>query len=768
MSQRFLSRPSAVPIAALPGLLRRAEPEEKPPAARAAGLFFRALLFAVCTLVAQAVSAAPQARLLRVDPRVAQENGNPILTTVVEVAQSKRISDATASCAALTGNGQLDCMSQALEQPFALYTPFPFPAAQALFTATVDTQEYPAKYISHASWGESQQQPGVGTAWLILIDADKRMGKGFEDAKRVGQQFIASLGPNDIVDVMFFNDRQVVKDSKWLGGGTQKTAAAVIGSVADTFPSSGRNRSLLTIIKNAATDGFGSLGNVGENVVVPLHQAMVVLSSGFGGTDPATTGPGALQLQQYLSGGRFPETNTALPKSPVPVISVYFPPRTFDEFRQNSLEFMQNLANTDIGGFFTVVQEGQGGRAPAIVSTVRQRFSKMSIVKWRVSCVATNLTQSFKLFFNNVTPPILGDSTFKDVPVGIDPSTWPLAVNTEDTAAGIKGSHPVYPGGRFKVFGDFCWGGDKSRADVYFIPSGQPLPPDMSGANLEAVKRAQTQLINQGMKGIAIETGDTYAEFEAPDKDKILHGSGDQAVVRIIVFDNKAKRASGVTSSTILQLKGSTQPLNLMLILGGAFGVVVLLLLVVVVFRSGGKKRGGTPPPAPIAAGGYGAPGGYGGPPPGYGASPVAHQPPVQPQQPAAPNPAFMYGAPGQAAGLGAAAPAPQAAPPNPYAVTAGGTATLQGAAGLFTINAGQEVRAGRDGAQCSILLTEPRVSSVHATLRLENGQLLVRDENSNNGTLVNGARLTPGVWSPVPQGSVLRFGPVELSARIG
>ena len=77
-------------------------------------------------------------------------------------------------------------------------------------------------------------------------------------------------------------------------------------------------------------------------------------------------------------------------------------------------------------------------------------------------------------------------------------------------------------------------------------------------------------------------------------------------------------------------------------------------------------------------------------------------------------------------------------------------------------------MRAGRDGAQCSILLTEPRVSSVHATLRLENGQLLVRDENSNNGTLVNGARLTPGVWSPVPQGSVLRFGPVELSARIG
>jgi hypothetical protein len=196
---------------------------------------FRLFVLVSILFVGVPAFAAPQARLLRVDPRAAQENGNPILTTVVEVAQSKRVSDATASCAALTGNGQLDCMSQALEQPFALYTPFPFPAAQALFTATVDGNEYPAKYIGHAAWGESQQQPGVGTAWLVLIDADKRMGKSFEDAKRVAQQFVASLGPNDIINVMFFNDRQVVKDSKWLGGGTQKTASGFISTTTDTF-----------------------------------------------------------------------------------------------------------------------------------------------------------------------------------------------------------------------------------------------------------------------------------------------------------------------------------------------------------------------------------------------------------------------------------------------------------------------------------------------------------------------------------------------------
>ncbi|HWP09844.1 MAG TPA: FHA domain-containing protein, partial [Polyangiaceae bacterium] len=108
----------------------------------------------------------------------------------------------------------------------------------------------------------------------------------------------------------------------------------------------------------------------------------------------------------------------------------------------------------------------------------------------------------------------------------------------------------------------------------------------------------------------------------------------------------------------------------------------------------------------------------------------------------------------------------PQAQPPSPYGGAT--TATLQGQAGIFTVMAGQEMRAGRDAAQCGIVLSEGRVSSVHATLKLEGGQLWVRDENSNNGTLVNGNRLSPGVWSPVPQGSIVRFGPVEFSARIG
>ena len=43
----------------------------------------------------------------------------------------------------------------------------------------------------------------------------------------------------------------------------------------------------------------------------------------------------------------------------------------------------------------------------------------------------------------------------------------------------------------------------------------------------------------------------------------------------------------------------------------------------------------------------------------------------------------------------------------------------------------------------------------------------MVRDEGSNNGTYVGGTRITAKVWTPVPVGGQLRFGPVEFTAKI-
>jgi len=119
--------------------------------------------------------------------------------------------------------------------------------------------------------------------------------------------------------------------------------------------------------------------------------------------------------------------------------------------------------------------------------------------------------------------------------------------------------------------------------------------------------------------------------------------------------------------------------------------------------------------------------------------------------QPLVPPPS-PYGAPPQA----------QHAPP-PVAAAA----TIRGPSGQFTVRPGSEVRVGRDPAQCPIFLAEPRISGVHATLRFDAGQLLVRDETSNNGTWIGGSRIAPGVWTPVPVGAPLRFGPIEFAVQL-
>jgi hypothetical protein len=472
-----------------------------------------------------------------------------------------------------------------------------------------------------------------------------------------------------------------------------------------------------------------------------------------------------------------------------------------------------------------------------------------------------------------------------------------------DVAKTVKAAAdaPLYPGGTFTVYGDFCWGGDKQRAEGYFIPAGtKPTPPNAT-RDPEIAKKAMQQLQEQHMLGSAVAAGDGYVTFAVPDDDKVLDGSGDNAVARLVVYDNKAHRASAIDESTVLTLKATKKPLSWPLIGGMAGLLVVIILLAMVLVRSGGgrRRRGGdSPPSSSLGSPGYGGPvaygvptGGYAGAPPGvptggyagaaaggyapppaegYGspamlpeggallptasgggpppaaASPGLYAPqatgaapvpagalpstvamasstregsagppiaqvrcpycgmitmatPGQPSvcfscgQPLPPEltragltpaaPPYASGAlPGAGAALLQQAPGPTGtlglAPPgspmaggaanNPYASGAFAPSagiTLRGASGTFTLRPGAEVRVGRDPAQCPVLLPDPRISALHATLKVEGGQLIVRDEGSNNGTWIGGGRLSPGVWTAIPAGAPLRFGPLEFSS---
>jgi len=596
------------------------------------------VLVALTTLLTPArAQAAPEAHILRIDPRAGVAGGAPLLSTVIEVVQMRRLSEVLQPCATISGYEKtLDCWSDELEKPNALWQRFPFPEANARLLVSVQGEDRLTKFVSKQEWGAAQKEPGVGTAWLVALDASSGMGARYGEAREIARQFIADMQPNDIMDLMIFGDTQVVHDSKWKTFAQRNDLIGVLNAQAATLPAKGSDRPLFNLVKTMTKDAFGDLGSTTGPANIPMHQAMVFLSNGAGRGDAASASPSAEVFSQYLNKGRFPEENTALPKTPLPVISIWFPTRgglQNNIYRNNDAQFMQSLANPQIGGYFNVIREGATERGKKIIQLVRARFNAMYVVKWKLACLNPSVEQTFKLVFENTKPVIAPDATFKDVPIGVDPTQWPLDVDFERTRADAQQT-PLHPGGTFRVFGEFCWGGDKQRAEAYFIPGGTKAPPNANSRDPELAKRAMQDLIRQNMRGAAVDSSDSFVTLQVPDDEKILEGTGSNMAARLIVYDNKAKRASSLDEKTVLTLRAERKPFNLLLILGIAGAVVVLLLLVLVLLRGGGGRGGkrgraqGGPPPGQYGGppGGYGGPppgGGYGGPPPGgYGGPP--------------------------------------------------------------------------------------------------------------------------------------------------
>ena len=78
------------------------------------------------------------------------------------------------------------------------------------------------------------------------------------------------------------------------------------------------------------------------------------------------------------------------------------------------------------------------------------------------------------------------------------------------------------------------------------------------------------------------------------------------------------------------------------------------------------------------------------------------------------------------------------------------------------------ETTIGRDPGRAQLVIADARVSSLHATVKVETWQLYLRDEASANGTLINGNRVPPRTWTLVPVGSTLAIGPMELGVERG
>jgi pSer/pThr/pTyr-binding forkhead associated (FHA) protein len=93
--------------------------------------------------------------------------------------------------------------------------------------------------------------------------------------------------------------------------------------------------------------------------------------------------------------------------------------------------------------------------------------------------------------------------------------------------------------------------------------------------------------------------------------------------------------------------------------------------------------------------------------------------------------------------------------------------ATLEGAAGIFTVLPSSDLRFGRDGSRATAVLSSPQVSGLHATFRIEDGKLLVRDEASSAGTRIGSSLIEPGTWQTVADGAEVSLGPEVLRVTL-
>lgn len=675
-----------------------------------------AFCWAISLLLPAVALATPAAKILRVDPETVTSSGAPVLTTILDLSDARRISEVTGHCAGLTGTEALNCESDALEAPLALYRPYKLPTEQTLLTIRIDGEEFPAKLESVTRFGDTVHEPGIGTAWLIVLDADERGKPGFQELHRVASAFVSALAATDLVNVVVLGEKQVIGDSGWKTQSGRDAAEAILGRTREVVKSRDRTRPLLTLLKQTIQDAFRTLSPP-SGMRLPLHQAVLVLSSGYGGGDPATTGPGAAELSRYLTAGRFGEVDALLPKLPLPTIAIMTPPTGYAEHAQLASDFMRNLANPEIGGFFSVVQKGQAARAPRIVDAVRARFASLLVARFRLACVGSTLTQSLSLIFPGADPPVVGDSSFKDVPLGFDPASWPLDVDLATTRREIDAAGGLFPGSTFKVFGQFCWGGDLSRPEVYFLPPGETLPDSLQTSGSASYEDVRKRLIALDMRSPAVAANEAFAEFRVPDTDRILHGSGERQAARFVIVDRKAKRSSGLTAGTAIEVKAMKRPIPKFWYwaLGGA-AALILTLVWFALARLISKRRTALTT---------------------YSGIRIEGSPYLTP------------------------APISQRGPrkdPKPMA-----RVVLHGQSERFTVLPDAELTIGRDSSRVTAVLGHPQVSGVHATFRIEGGTLLVRDENSHAGTRVRGERIGSGQFVEVRDEDTVELGPESL-----
>ena len=360
------------------------------------------------------------------------------------------------------------------------------------------------------------------------------------------------MQPNDLdgPDVLR-RRRRSSRDTKWKTFKQRADLGNALNEFKSPMPSHGRDRPLFSQIKSMTQDAFGSLGNSDEpdaGPAAPGDGRPVERRRARRSRERVARAP--TSFTSTSNQGRFPADNTSLPKTPLPVISIWFPNAaslTESIYRNNEAQFMQSLANPEIGGFFDIVQEGRATAKAQDDHRPRARALQRDVAR----ALALSLHQPERRA--DVQPRLREHAARRSRPTARSRTCPSASTRRSGRSTSTCRRRPrrrrttrSIPGGQFRVYGDFCWSGDKTRAEAYFIPAGtKPDRADRTAATPTVAKKAMQQLKAQHMRGHGGRRGRRVRRpSPCPTTTRSLEGTGDNTVARVVVYDNKAHRAA--------------------------------------------------------------------------------------------------------------------------------------------------------------------------------------------------------------------------------
>ena len=757
------------------------------------------LIASICLTAVDFAAAAPALKLFRVDTSTGEKTHSPEVQTFFESLEVKSLSEISGACSRLNDfDERLNCTSDAMLESDALYKSHSLEENDIQLLVRIGDADRPSRLLNLQRWADAQGDPRVGTAWLLLLDADGRNEKDNERIKAAAKRWIERLAPNDLVNIVVLGHAELGESSKWLPTANKQTALTFVHKIS-SYPKSEKSRPLMTMIQKATASSFSTLLSFAPRHALPLHQAIVLLSSGYGGLDPLTSSPAAIEFRRILSKGQLDESNKAIPKAPIPLISLFYPRKNKELPLDDAYSFMQNLANAEVGGFFNGMLAGDESRIDRVIDRVRERLSKSYLARWDLACLDSRSEQSFQLLPKDINSGLIGDASFQNIPLGIDPLDWPLSLNQEQTRNAGEGS--LYPGSELSIFGSFCWGGDLRRAEVYFIPAGQNIDPQMSARDMESGQAIQQRLIALDMKATVLDVGDGFVKIRVPSSDKLLHLSGGKLSAKIVVYDNEAKRISGLNRDSLLTLPARVAPSSPWLIISLIIcGISIPIGTAITWLRKRNRARelrrtafDASATPAPLTAS-------------TAELMPIMrelraqseakknqHNPSTSPKR----DTHEMTPTPETDSPIRTKTPPPsETAYPtasrddallldsNPREVFSSGPlispplaakidtqefvdrAILEGEVGRFVVLAEMEALVGRDPQHSLIYIDRSEVSVLHAKLKIFELSLHVWDDGSTNHTAIDGINIEPKTWVPVPFDSILSFASCHFRVR--